>query len=113
MLDELGVVASHVWRRNAPLVAGIGLAIVAFSMLKKPLRSLAVATARGALDVSDRVTSAAGSIKQEVSTIVEEAREEVKADAAKRKAVEVVPDNEQTLAMADNHHNQEASESDL
>lgn len=102
MLDKLGFVASQVWRRNAVFFVGAGLAIAAVSLLKKPLRSLAVATTRETLDISDRVTSAAGLIKHKFSGIVEEAREEIKADAARKNAASASSSMEQKVEVKEN-----------
>ena len=124
MLDELGVV-SKLLRRNAPLFAGAALAVVAVKLFKKPLRSLAVAVTRGTLDISDRVTSTAGSIKKNIDSIVESAREEVKADTDRKTKVdpsqiEVDPAHvkEQTQEpkesqVVNNFQNPESPESDL
>ncbi len=84
MLDELGLVVVKALRRNTILFAGAVVAVVTIKLFKRPLRSLAVAVTRGTLDISDRVTSTAGSIKKDLTRIVESAREEVKADADRK-----------------------------
>jgi len=101
LLDELGVF-SKVLRRNAPLFAGAAIAVVTAKLFKKPLRSLAVAVTRGTLDISDRVTSTAGSIKKNINSIVVSAREEVKMNADRKTKVDPVYVKEQTEEPKEN-----------